>query len=88
MRNKATRKVIEDKPTLLIGSPPCTYFSQLMRINWSRMDPDEAWRKWEQAVEHVSFCMKLYSIQIEAGRYFLHEHPLSASSWQLPSVEQ
>eukprot|EP00973_Karenia_brevis_P053051 7375893-Karenia_brevis.AAC.1 len=44
MRNKAVRRLIEDKPLLLIGSPPCTYFSQLMNINWSRMNAEEARR--------------------------------------------
>ena len=49
MRNKAARRVLQDKPMLLIGSPPCTYFSQLMRFNWSRMDPDEAWQRWNSS---------------------------------------
>ena len=43
MRNKAARRVIRDEPTIIIGSPPCICFSQLMRINWSRMDPAMAW---------------------------------------------
>ena len=88
MRNKAARKVLKEKPTLLIGSPPCTDLSRLTSINWSRMNPEEAWAKWNQAIEHLNFCMHLYKIQINAGRYFLHEHPMSASSWQLPSVEK
>ena len=70
MRNKAARKVLEEKPTLLIGSPPCTYFSRLMSITWSRMNPEEAWAKWNQAIEHLNFCMHLYKIQINAGRIF------------------
>ena len=30
--------------------------------------------------------MKLYARQMELGGYFLHEHPDTATSWQLPSV--
>ena len=32
------------------------------------------------------FAIKLYRIQADAGRYFLHEHPASASSWKLPEM--
>ena len=59
MRNKAARRVLQDKPTLVIGSPPCTYFSQLMGMGWSRMDTDEAWQKWNEAVGHLNFCLQL-----------------------------
>ena len=32
------------------------------------------------------FAIKLYRIQSESGRFFLHEHPASASSWRLPEM--
>ena len=35
----------------------------------------------------MEFVTKLYKIQIDSGRLFLHEHPASASSWQLKCVE-
>ena len=36
MRNKAARKLIQDKPRLLIGSPICTPFSQMNNINYTK----------------------------------------------------
>ena len=36
---------------------------------------------------HVDYAMKLCQIQSRAGRYYLYEHPRSASSWALPSVQ-
>ena len=36
-----------------------------------------------QAVKHHEFCMALYREQINDGRYFVHEQPASASSWNL-----
>ena len=36
-----------------------------------------------QAVRHHEFCMALYPEQIKGGRYFVHEQPASASSWNL-----
>ena len=64
----------------------CTNFSILMNANWKRMHPEEAKRRWENAVMHISFCCEVYDMQMRAGRYFIHEHPLSASSWQLPAI--
>ena len=32
---------------------------------------------------HMEFVTELYKEQVFAGRYFLHEHPWLASSWQL-----
>ena len=34
----------------------------------------------------MRFCIELYTIQMEAGRCFLHEHPEAASSWAMPEV--
>ena len=31
---------------------------------------------------HLEFMCQLYRDQLEAGRYFLHEHTADASSWQ------
>ena len=81
MRNRAVRKVFEDKPLLLVGSPTCTAFSQLNNINDSRMDPLEVKRRMDYGRRHFEFCVKLYNLQREAGRYFLHGHPANASSW-------
>ena len=37
MRNFAYKKVCEEKPYMLVGSPVCTPGSQMMNINYSRM---------------------------------------------------
>ena len=36
---------------------------------------------------HLEFCMELYRIQPKNGRYFLHEHPAYATSWQTDMVQ-
>ena len=83
IRERARKLIKTTKPRLLIGSPMCRYFSRLMTMNWQRMDPDDARRKWNTAVSHIIFCVELYKLQLEAGRLFLHEHPHGASSWDL-----
>ena len=38
-------------------------------------------------MEHREFCMELHREQMRHGRYFLHEHPVYASSWQEEAVQ-
>jgi hypothetical protein len=42
----------------------------------------------KNAIEHMNFAISLYIEQVQAGRYFLHEHPKNASSWNLPAMEE
>ncbi len=37
---------------------------------------------------HLNFVCSLYEEQIRAGRFFLHEHPAGATSWEEPSVRR
>lgn len=84
-REKAFAYVEKEKPTLLIGSPMCTMFSELQKLSkWS----EEKQRRWCEAVEHMAFAVKLYRLQLEQGRFFLHEHPEKASSWGLKEIEK
>ena len=82
MRHKARMKIQEERPELLIGSPVCTMWSQMMNINKDRMDPLEYKERLNQARTHLKFVCELYIMQHEAGRYYLHEHPQGASSWK------
>ena len=34
----------------------------------------------------LNFVSELYQEQIDGGRYFLHEHPMWATSWQVASI--
>ena len=88
MRNFAYRKVCEEKPFMLIGSPVCTPWSQIMNINYSRMTWEEKERILNAARVHLEFVCKLYRLQHQAGRYFAHEHPQGAASWKEASVRE
>ena len=68
---------MEEKPTLLIGSPMCTAFSQLQRLNAKGAHSAE---KLRRAIKHMEFVPRLYRMQIDGGRLFPHEHPATASS--------
>ena len=82
-REKARRMIRETRPLLLVGSPMCTWFSIIQNLNRGKVDP-VVWEKgYKQAVEHLKFVFELYDMQVRGGRYFLHEHPASATSWKL-----
>ena len=81
MRNAAVRELLNDKPRLLIGSPMCGPFSSMNNINYARMTDAEKEQRIAYGRKHLELCMRLYEIQWSEGRYFLHEHPATASSW-------
>ena len=79
------------RPMLLIGSPPCTKFSILQKLLLAKGLAPEQRDKFDyelaKATKHINFCVKLYHRQRAQGRYYLHEHPLMATSWRLPSMQ-
>jgi len=90
MRAKAKQKVRTEEPMLLTGSPSCTAFCTWQALNAAKQGRDEekiaAARA--EAEAHLLFVTELYQLQIDAKRYFLHEHPAGASSWQLVCVKR
>lgn len=59
-RIRALKYVREEKPTLVVGSPPCTFFSTLQELNKFNMRHDEAWNarfnaNMDKAVRHIIF---------------------------------
>ena len=66
----------------------CAFFSKLMSLNKERMGPARYEKARQAAIGHLEFALDVYRLQIAGGRYFLHEHPLSATSWNLPQVQQ
>ena len=90
-RDRCWEALERDKPTLVIGSPPCTLFSRLQELNKFMYKDDRMWmfkfqERMEQAKRYVEFCAKVYKFQIDNGRYFVHEHPYFATSWGLDCI--
>ena len=81
-RARARERVLREKPMLLIGSPMCTAFSAWQELNKHKRDPETLQKEWNRAMVHLNFVCELYKLQDEHGRYFLHEHPVGASSWK------
>ena len=87
-RRDALAKIRAEKPYLVIGSPPCTPFSQLQRLNRRRMRPEEMQRRLVEGRVLLEFAAQVYHLQLAAGRHFVHEHPASASSWAEPCMQR
>ena len=87
-RQWARRLIREEKPDWIISSPPCTAFTILnYNCNYPSMDPQEARRRIEEGRCHLRFAMEICRYQLRMGKYFVHEHPLSAKSWVEPEVK-
>ena len=81
---KRVEKYIDDhQPLVVIGSPPCTPFSQLQAFSPASESKE---RKSQEGVKHMEFVVGLYRKQLEAGRIFIHENPAHATSWALPVI--
>ena len=77
---------------MLIGFPPCTYFSVLQKLNKAVHGNKPGWqekfdRETKKAIKHVEFWCAFYNFQIQNGRRFFHEHPWTARSWKLRRVD-
>ena len=89
----AWQRVRDEAPYVLVGSPPCTYFSVLQELNKAAHGDKPGWldrfnAEKAKAVKHIEFCCALYKYQLQQGRHFVHEHPWTARSWALPCVQR
>ena len=88
-RERAIQYIQKHRPFLVVGSPPCTLFSVLQALNLHKNGAEwrqEFEKKKRRAVRHVEFCAAIYRLQSAAGRYWLHEHPANATSWNLRTI--
>lgn len=85
-QDEAEALVRTNKPTWLIGSPPCTAFCQFMAINFQKMTDEHVAEVHREGRRHLHFVIRLYRLQVEEGRHVLHEHPQGATSWQDPQM--
>ena len=87
-RIEATEIVEQQKPMMLIGSPMCTPYSALQALNKHKKSQKDIDEMMTKAKVHMDFVCSLYKLQLDGGRYFLHEHPATATSWELPCIKE
>ena len=52
-----------------------------MNLNWVKVGDEVQEEMMQKARTHLKFVCYLYKLQADAGRYYLHEHPIAARSW-------
>ena len=77
----------ECRPRFLTLSPECKFYSQLMNINWERMDPQTKLEMERDGTLMWNFSLEAAEEQIDAGDYFALEHPAGAKSWKLERTQ-
>ena len=82
MRTKAFRKIVAEKPFLLMEAHPCANWRLKSNSSSSRMT-----NCTEPRVHMQSVC-RMYKLQHDEGRYFLHEHCQSELPWRKDNVEE
>ena len=87
-RDQAKKKLHEQGPALLIGTPMCTPFTVLQRAPDKKRPTETVMSEKEHGRLHLGFMCELYQEQHARGGYFLQEHPDQASSWQEPCIQR
>jgi hypothetical protein len=86
-RREARDLIATENPDWVIGSPPCTAFSQWnIGINHRKMPKSKVDDALSEGRTHLAFMASIYRRQIINGKFFLHEHPAGAASWKEPSI--
>ena len=77
--------IAREDPMILIGAPPCTVFSPMQNINQKHQQGPVWEQKYQEGCDLLQFASQCYWDQIE-GMFFLHEHPATASSWNMECI--
>ena len=88
-RARARKLTREQEPFIVIGSPECTAFSSWQHLNETMANASQLQSMLKRkagAKLHLDFVAPLCREQLEGGRYFLHEHPMYATSWKHCSI--
>ena len=77
-REEVWKILDRDQPSLVVGSPECKMFSGLQHLTrWN----ENKNRQLENAKKHVKFICEIYRYQMDKGRWLVHEHSSTATSW-------
>ena len=85
-RQRANEKIADLSPDLLLGCTPCRMYSPLQFLNRNKGDPVQKQQDVEEAQQHLDFCAGQYEAQMMRRKFFVHEHPANATSWESPSM--
>ena len=83
----SVQKIVAEKPFLLMGAHPCDNWRSKSNASWSRMTQRKKYDEVHRARVHMQFACRMYKLQHDEGRYFLHELCQSEMPWRKDCVE-
>ena len=88
-KDERARKLQDEmQPELLISCPMCGPFSTWMALNFAHKDTEDVKEILKKALEDLKFGLELCVRQHHAGRLFVFEHPIGATSWGTSMMEK
>ena len=87
-RTQTRHNIAMNDPLIIFGAPPCTVFSSMQNINHKHHGTSEWKCKHEEGTLLLQSAVDVYWDQIARGKFFLHEHPATASSWDLRMIRE
>ena len=88
VQSRVKKLVRSTQPYCIIGSPPCAPFSRLQEISRAKRNPKTMAEELRKGKEHIRFGVEVYRMQIAQKRHFIHEHPATATSWQMEEIKE
>ena len=88
VRSQVRQELQEDRPELLVLSPPCTDEGGWFNLNSCTMSPTEYLRRKYQSRLYIKFCCQLFEDQVNAGGRAVLEHPKGSRLWTYPEVQR
>ena len=82
------KEIRRRRPTNVYMEPPCTWFSALLNMKWKKMPRHVREHAMKLAIALLEFSLLIMRIQLLAGRAFVLEHPLAATSWTHPWIQR
>ena len=80
--------ISKEEPLLVTSSPPCEVFSPLRGLSNFKRDPETVREEEELGRERLRKSMSCCKEQADQGRFYLHEHPKNAKSWEEEEVKE
>jgi hypothetical protein len=92
-RERTRQKLSQERPDVLLLTPPCNQFSKLQNLNdfLYGHHPEYVARRSEKYVEariFLKFCVSLARDQVERGGKVILEHPKDANSWLTAELQR
>ena len=87
-RIQARHDIAKCDPLIVLAAPPCTVFSSMQNINQKHHGTPEWEKKYEDGLTLLQFSVDVCWDQKARGKFLLHEHPATASSWDLPMIRE